>query len=107
MDNLREKLYFFIFERDRKKLVYEVGAVAGFYAVCKVTHFVLKYTLFHAIPTYDFPQTRDENFKVLKNGLDGGKLPKIFRPRLFPGSTFRKKSKKIYYFGQIYCNFYK
>ncbi|CAG5085165.1 Oidioi.mRNA.OKI2018_I69.PAR.g10826.t1.cds [Oikopleura dioica] len=88
MDNLREKLLFFIFERDRKKLVYEVGAVAGLYAVCKVPHFILKYTLLHPIPTYDFPQTRDENFKVLQKGLDEGKLPRIFRPRLFPGSTF-------------------
>ena len=94
MDNLRENLHFFIFERERKKLLYEVGAVAGLYTLCKVTHFVLKYTLLHPIPTYGFPQNRDENFEVIQKALEKGELPKIFRPRLFPGSTFRKKLKK-------------
>ena len=89
MENLEEKIRVFILERDRKQLLYEVGVGVGVVVLCKVTHFLLKYTLLNPIPTFEFPLPRDDNFKAIKKGFDEGKLPKIFRPKIFPGSTFR------------------
>ena len=98
MDNLREQLHYFLFERDGD-LLYEIGAVAVGYGICKVAYIILKNTVFHPIPTFPYPQTRDENFKVIKNALEEGTLPKIFRPHFFPGSTFRKQVRKLLFGG--------
>lgn len=93
MENIQEKIRVFFSERDRKTLLYEVGVGFGVVVVCKVTHFLLKNTLLHPIPTFEFPLSRDDNFKAIKKGLDEGKLPKVFRPKIFPGSTFRQEFK--------------
>ena len=89
MENLQEKIRVFILERDRKQLLYEVGVGVGVVVLCKVTHFLLKNTILHQILSFEFPLSRDDNFEAIKKGLDEGKLPKIFRPKIFPGSTFR------------------
>lgn len=97
------KLFSYFFERETNILL-ELCSLFGAVVLCKVTHFILKYTILNPIPTWDYPLLQRDNFKVLQEALNNGKLPKIFRPKLAPGSTFRKEFLQLcvqYYFVMI------
>lgn len=82
------KLFSYISERE-SSIITDLYTAIGAFVLCKVTHFILKYTILNPIPTWEYPMERNDQFKVLQKALNDGKLPKIFRPKLAPGSTFR------------------
>ena len=84
------KLFSYIFGRESSVLL-ELCSLFGAVVLCKVTHFILKYTILNPIPTWESSMFNRDRFKVLQEALNNGKLPKIFRPKLAPGSTFRKE----------------
>ncbi|CBY07251.1 unnamed protein product [Oikopleura dioica] len=81
------KLFSYISERERS-IITDLYTAIGAFVLSKVTHFILKYTILNPIPTWEYPMKRNDQFKVLQKALNDGKLPKIFRPKLAPGSTF-------------------
>ena len=48
----------------------------------------LKYK-FHPIPSFPFSLQKAQNAKDLAEAFKKGNLPKIFRPELYPFSTYR------------------
>ena len=55
--------------------------------LCRILQIWLKYK-FHPIPSHPYPLRKDLNAEVIERAVKNGTLPKIFRPEMFPFSSY-------------------
>lgn len=70
-------------------MIFAIAVSVFLLFLCRVLQVWLKYR-FHPIPSHPWPIRKDLNAKVVARSLKNGTLPKIFRPEMFPFSSFSK-----------------
>jgi hypothetical protein len=70
-------------------MIFAIAASVFVLLICRILQVWLKYR-FHPIPSHPWPLRKDLNAKVVSESLQNGTLPKIFRPEMFPFSSFSK-----------------
>ncbi len=64
--------------------------------VCRIMVLFVKYDVIHPVRAHDYPLRKDKNFKIIKESVGKGTLPKAFRPNSFPLSAWRKGFYKLF-----------
>jgi len=70
-------------------MIFAIAASVFVLLICRILQVWLKYR-FHPIASHPWPLRKDLNAKVVSESLKNGTLPKIFRPEMFPFSSFSK-----------------